>query len=86
MGASYILTSTGKGDRLVAGLIDTWLTISDVAGAIERGAIREETLQGSLGDIVASWRVGSVHDAEITEALGHSRRESIVTPISFSPF
>ena len=55
-----------RADKWVTDLINQALVTGEIAWAIEQGAIREETLHATLGEIVAGRAPGREDDAEIT--------------------
>jgi alanine dehydrogenase len=55
-----------RADKWVTDLIDQALVTGEIAGAIVEGAISEDTLYATLGEIVAGQKPGREDDAEIT--------------------
>jgi alanine dehydrogenase len=55
-----------RADKWVTDLINQALITGEIAKAIEQGAISEETLHATLGEIVAGRKAGREDDAEIT--------------------
>jgi len=56
----------GRADKWVTDLINQALITGEIRDAVEQGAISEETLHATLGEIVAGHKPGRENDEEIT--------------------